>query len=408
MFGRSKNPPENFNLGLSSDAMSTEEKFNQEWIRTLEKKSKRRRRLAVKMSATAIALSSISSAYWADVQENRAEQEAAHISINVIGEAKENDNSHKATIFIDGFNSYDADFLAGNMGPAAQQVADGELWSLSYNNAILNRDKIYNTVIDFAEERDIKSISIDGYSMGGIIGTEAAADIVEHSDLPVDTLMMVSTPDGREGVQKYQQNEIDFMQWLTEWVPGAIDSTWFRFVGEVYFYRDNYTKWDYKDWTNIPENLQITADNFDAFTRAVNNTSERMDDPRATSLQLLSQQAYKVDRFDMLKELETISKQRDEKQMPTLLYLGSDTPTVVDDTVSAANFATYAEQTNIDYYSFIVPGAVHSHYFDTPEAYTLAYSEARGPVKQSLETEAGRRSILLFANSSNPNSLFMK
>ena len=390
------------NLYPNPDTESAEHDADEKkLLKKLEKKNRWRHKLALRVGAAAIAVSTITNAYWADVQSNRTEQDAAEISLNVIASPLNEINSNKATVFIDGFNSFDADFLAGNMGPAVQQVADGELWSLSYNNAVLSRGKIYKTIIELAEERNIDSISIVGYSMGGIIGTEAASDIVKNTTLPVNSLIMVSTPDGSEGVRPYQKEELSFMQWLSEWVPGAIDSSWFRFAGEVYFYRDNYLKGDYKDWsTDFSYNTGLVENNIESFFRTFDSASERLNDPRATSLQLLSQQVYKVDRFNMLNELKTIADQRDEKQMPVLLYLGTGKPgydTVVNDELSSADFAEYTKETNIDYLSFLVPGAIHSHYFDTPEEYLHTFNEASIPMTQNLESEINRRSTPLYA-----------
>lgn len=398
MFDRPKRPPETvFNRHpLRSPELNNDERAK----KREEKRLKRRNTLFLKISAVALAATSISTAYWTDVESNRTEQAAAEISINVIADPIDETNSNKATIFFDGFNAYDADPLAGKIGPAAQQVADGELWSLSYNNALLSREKIYESIIDLADERGITSISLAGYSMGGVIAAEATSDIVTKSTIDVNSLLMMSMPDGSKALRSYQTKERDFLQWLAASFPSTIDSSYVRFAGEMYFYRDNYLRGEFNDWWDVAHNAEVITKNVEAFGKTYDAVLKRFDDPKRTSMQLLSEQVYKIDQFDMLDELKHISEQRNDKQMPVLLYLGTGKPGydyIVNDKLSSANFSTYTKKTGLQYFNYLVPGAIHSQYSKTVDQYMTVFSKASKPMTLSIQAEAARHALNLFA-----------
>ena len=127
MFLRSELPPktESVSAAADNDDLTSYEK---KLVRRFERKQKRRARIPKLMAGIAIATSTLSLAYWNDVKENQEMEASAEISINVIEEAPlDPDNSHKATIVIDGFNAYDADYLSGKLGESIRQVADGQV-----------------------------------------------------------------------------------------------------------------------------------------------------------------------------------------------------------------------------------------------------------------------------------------
>lgn len=393
MFESARNTPERvFIIPVEENVVFD---ANQTLDKKLEAKLRRRSRLPLKIAAAALAFATIDTAYWSDVNENRAEQAAAEVTINVIGKPLDEANSTKATVFIDGFNTYDANYLAKSVGPAVQQVADGELWSLSYNNAILNRKKIYETIVDLAKERGIESVSVAGYSMGGIIAVEAASDIIVNSSIEVNSIDLMHTPDGSDGLQPYQKKELGFAQNLAEWVPGAIDSSWVRFAGELYFYKNNYTKGQFKDW-DIAHNTGVLIDNAYRFTRTFGSILEKFDNPKQASMQLLTEQVYKINQFDMLDELKKITEHRKEKQMPVVIYLGMEADSLVKDELTAENFYKYTHATDIDYFSYTVPDAVHSQYNRSIDEYMKVFEAASGPVSADIKDEAKKHTYFLY------------
>lgn len=378
-------------------SVSDEQAMHEETlVRKAEKKARRRARLPLEVGALALAATTLVSSYWSDVKDTRAEQASAEISLNVMHKPLDSENSHKATIFIDGFNTYDADYISDKLGPGVQTFSDGEVWSLSYNNALLNREKIFTTIIEKAKKRDIDTISFAGYSMGGIIATEAATDVVTKTDINVDSITMLHTPDGDAGLQNYQKKELGLSQTIAEIVPGAIDSSWMRFGAEMYFNKGTYTQGLPKDWWNVAQDAKFVAENTDGFFNTVQYVSERLKDPKQTSTQLLSQQVYKIDQFDMKKELGQIAKQKDKKQMPVILYFGMDHDYMVKDDVSEANFREDSLDNGLDYYSYTVPHAVHSQFDKSIKEYMQTFDVASVEVSESVRAEAARHALYLY------------
>ena len=108
--------------------------YEKKLVRRFERKQKRRSRMVKMLAGTAIACNALSMSYWNDVRENQELEASAEISINVINEEPLlEENSDKATIFIDGFNAFDADYLGGKLGEGMQHIADGDQKNLRKN-----------------------------------------------------------------------------------------------------------------------------------------------------------------------------------------------------------------------------------------------------------------------------------
>ena len=394
MFERVRNPPEKFptNPHDETDEFNAYEKLDKK----VEKQLNRRNSLPVKLGATALSFLTLSSVYWSDVQENRAEQAVAEVSINLVGQPLEESNSNKATILIDGFNTYDADYLAKTIGPAIQQVADGQLWSMSYNNALLSREQIYKKIVDMVNEHGVDSISFAGYSMGGIIATEAASDMIVDTNTEVNSLMLMSTPDGYDGLQSYQKNEFAVGQALVKWSPSAIDSTYVRFGGELYFYHDNYTKGEFKAW-NLAQNAEVITDNIGRFARTFDSLWGKVNNPKGTSMKLMSEQVYKIAQSDIKKELERIAAVKDTKQMPVISYYGMNDDETIKNQLTAKNYRTYTTDTGIDFYGYLVPDAKHSQYYRSVDEYMRVFGEASAPISIEVQAETERHALYLEA-----------
>ena len=391
MFLRSELPPktESASAAADNDDLTSYEK---KLVRRFERKQKRRARIPKLMAGIAIATSTLSLAYWNDVKENQEMEASAEISINVIEEAPlDPDNSHKATIVIDGFNAYDADYLSGKLGESIRQVADGQVWSLGYNNAILKRSEIYEKIVSMAQERGITHVTIVGYSMGGIIGAEAASDLVTESPLEVESLIFISTPDGYDGLRDYQKNELAFGQWLASNISGSEYSTAVRKAGEVYFYRDVYTKGQLGEWWDLQKNIPVVWDNIPRFFETVGDVANRTSGPRQTTMRLLAQQIFKIANADISGNFEAISEMRGEKQMPVVLYFGTGSPGydyIVDDKESSESIGEYADESDLSYTVYEVPGAIHSQYYKTIDEYMQMFTEASDTTESKIAYEA--------------------
>lgn len=362
----------------SAEELSTNESFpiDVRDSRRLERKAQARRRLPIKMAATALSLSLVTTAYWHDVESNKQHEAEAQISFNLISEANDPQNNDALTLFIDGFNAYDADYLTAQLGPGAQQDVNGELWSLSTNNASLNRDAIYDSIVQLAQERHKTNISIVGYSVGGIIATEAMADICAKSNITPNKLRLISTPTDFDTIRPQKKDELDGAEWLFKTIPGATHSSWLRLAGEVYSYQEAYTQNPFEA-DSVMEGFNIFANNITTFGDTVQHSfDQEMNNPRRASIQLLSQQVDKIATANIQAELTTIATCNDSIDVA---YFGTAEPGfdhVVDDKLAAHRFGQYSLTAGIAYNTFYVTGAQHSEYFQTIDAYNQTFAEA--------------------------------
>jgi hypothetical protein len=400
MFDRDRNPLEKFPTAPNLETIDSDA---YEILDTkLEKRLARRNGTILKLGAAALTLTSISSLYWADVYANREERAQAHVSINVISELPDEVNavtagehsSRKATVYIDGFNTYDANYLARSLGKAAQPVGGGEEWSLGYNNAILSREKIYKTILDTAEKRNIDSLSIVGYSMGGIVAVEATSDIVVNSTVEVDTFSALHTPNGEEGLQQRSKNELAFLREFVRWFPGAVDSTYVRYIGELISFKDLYTRGEFKG-LNIAHNTKVITDNIGRFYRTANSLWDKVNNPKGTSLQLMLEQGYKIDNFNGKAELERMAAEADTKQMPVGLYMSMENDNTVNNKLSSEDFVEYSHETGIKIHVSEVAKAVHSEYDRTVKEYVRAFDNASTSMNRDVRKEKNKHEAFL-------------
>jgi len=366
----------------------------------LERKLDSRSWLSQKLAAFALIIASIATPYWTDVESNRAEQAAAEVSINFIGNPIDEANEDNAIVFIDGFNTSNADYFTKIIGPAVQQLSDGKLMSLGYNNALLGRESILKKTLETLKKDGIKTVSFVGYSMGGIVAIELAADVVTHSDINVNLITPMHTPNGFDGLQPNQKNELGFIQLLADWVPGAVDSSWIRFAGELYFYKDNYTKGTFKAW-DIVQNVGVIGDNIGRFSRTASSVWATVNDPEHASMKLLTEQGFKISEFDMSKEMETIANQSDEKQTPLLMYVRMSNDALVNDEGSSEGFREDAYDNGVRFYSYYVPDAIHSQYYKSVDEYMRMFDLASQSIKKGIADETAKHAFFLLTQQNS-------
>jgi len=351
--------------------------------RALSSAERKTKRVAPALLAiTAIGLS----AYSADVYSNMKVQKEASIDVEVISEALDPDTNNSAIVFLDGFGTYDADYLTRQMSDVAHEIVEGETWSVSYGNAPLNPRNIINDIIPLAEQRGITHVNLVGYSAGGIIGTQVAEGLIESSDLQVDTIGLISTPNGYDGLRKYQQKEMGMASWVSD-IPGAVYSTPVRFIGEMYFRRDRYTE----------ANLLQNVSNFFEVTGQV---SEDLNKEKLPGTWLLVDQTLAISNAHFEENLETISK---AKVKPVIYYLGTAKPGydyMVDNKKSSNEICSLARKVMIECLIDNVPGAVHS----LPAKAHKEYLETAQRIAPSVH-DALERSLLRYYDSIAPSRM---
>lgn len=343
----------------------------------VDKLTKRRQKLLLGLNAVALATATATSAYWGDVATNHEKASTSTATITTVGESQHHHDTN-ATVFFDGFNALSADYLATEMGPSVQQITDGKLMSVSYGNAPLEPEKIADKIIDLAHAQHLDSISLYGYSLGGIIGTEVAADIVSKSDLRIDAIYLNLTPDGAQGLLLERQEEINAMEAIGS-LPGAKYSNYLRFAGTMLADADSYT------------HGPSAVDNWNNFQEAWQLADKEIKEEQRPGFWLLVDQVLAISNANLNKNFQTIGHEREnKKQMPVIVYLGTARPgfdNTVNTAESSESICTHAAQAGLQCYIYNVPGAQHAEYFDSVAAYNRTLALAQDDLKARIGRE---------------------
>lgn len=375
-FDARENPPpsshESHPIDKSVDELAYAEKFRRRHTRRL-----------LGAQALILATTTAIAVYWGDVQENKEVQSSATASIDVHQAPLNPDNNTSALIFFNGFGTYDADEIADTLSPGLKQHLDGESWSVSYGNAPLNTQKIARHIIDLAEERNISTIDIVGYSAGGVIGIDTAAELASEEGVTIRSITTVSTPDGIQGLRPHQRKELESAEILAA-IPGAQYSTAVRFGGEVYFMRNRFD-----------EGGLVTRIN--DFGKTALQAMDNLSRPNIPGTWLLVDQALAIADSDIEANLKKITEQySDGRPLPSLLYLGTGDPGrdyMVDDDLSSSKICRYARLSKMICHAYDVPGAIHTMPAKTADAYTQTLEEAGSTLAQSIERSEHRYNL---------------
>jgi len=324
------------------------------------KKVENRYKLPLRLGTAAMAFIIPGTPYWADVARNYSEEQSAVPDIKVIAQPADSKNAHKATVILDGFNRVNADAYALTMTDFIQHYADGELWSIQYNNAPLNGETLYKSVLDLAEKRNITTVSIATYSMGDGPGLEVATDIFTDSPLELETVSINLGPDGYEGVRPQMQSEHDFANFIATWVPSLAYSTFGRYGLEYWFYRDTFMK-----------------DGFDfhKFLRLKNQIEHRFSNGEYTTNSFLLSQINALSHSRIKENIETIGKNPKKKKLPNFIYFGvgeGGYDSIVDVDYSMKKIGSYVTKAGMRYFTHEVPGVAHAEYYRSVDEYMKA------------------------------------
>jgi pimeloyl-ACP methyl ester carboxylesterase len=115
----------------------------------------------------------------ADIEINKMNQEVSTPSIHSILEAKDSDNTDKATVFIDGFASQDGSWTTKKIADTLQIVNDSDIWALEFSKNRISVPAIAEQIAHKAEHEKVTSVSLYGYSIGGMISLEVAHELIK-------------------------------------------------------------------------------------------------------------------------------------------------------------------------------------------------------------------------------------
>lgn len=348
----------------------------------IAEKIAKKRRIINKISTFAIAASTLFSAYVADTNSNIEKEQRANLSIEVVAPALNEENNDTAILFFDGFNANRAEYLSSILGPGMQSEFDGEIWAANFNNDPANREKIIEKANEKVEERGIKNLFVIGYSKGGINGSQLGVDTVINTWTDVDAMLLMSTPSSYDGLRPYQQKELEAGIALSK-LWRVRYSTPVRFIGEVYFYRDQFMQGGF---------------NIKNFFDVLGQVQERFESSDLTTTSFLIEQIDDIDKANFPNEFGKLSESAPTKQMPVIVYLGTAEPAfdvIVDDKKSGDEICEAAEQNNLTCIRDEVE-SYHSLYFQSVDKFNETYARIGEKLRLAISKEQARVAITRF------------
>ena len=339
----------------------------------------RRKKILKKMGKRALITLAVLSVpvagYTGDVLANQAAQSEAISTIQVSEAPLDPENNDKAIVFFDGFRSNNADELVLYRGEGLQNVLDGQLWSVGYNNANLQPNTIGENIISLADEQGVDTLYFYGESAGGTIEMEAQAYVAEHSDITIAAHILNSVPDGAAGLRKARQDEIKTVETLSV-IPGAKYSSVVRFLGEMAFRSESF----YKDGEfNIDKAFSTTGEVIDV-----------LQGDKVAGSWLMFDQLMAIEDADIQGHINKIGELPPEIQRPVVIYIGTAKPGfdyIVNDKLSAENIEQYALDANVPFIHLRVPGAVHSLPGVKVESFNTTLADAKNEIQKTIATE---------------------
>jgi pimeloyl-ACP methyl ester carboxylesterase len=339
------------------------------------RRAKRRHNALIRTFAGLALVGAGVSAYNHDVQANQEIQAKASISVTYEGPALNKVADHKGLVFIDGVGTDSADTITKYTGAAVQPVIDGQLLSVGYNNAPLETTDIAKTIIAAVKTRGIDTISLVGHSAGGDVAMQVQEEIRKESDLTIESVVLVSTPNGIKTLRPARQDEIDLVQRL-DWIPGVQYSSTLRFIGEMALRSDNYTNGDF-------------AQNVSDFFTTANEVKVNLDNSKLPGTWLMFDQLLAIENANLKDRINTMAKIPADEVRPTIIYLGTAAPgydPIVNDKQTSRDLASYAKKVDVPFLTYEVPGADHMRP-DINEGYIKTLATAKEAIQSSIEQQ---------------------
>lgn len=372
-----------------SDSYAIDEKLEKKLLKENERRSKRRARLPLKVGAVALVLSSMSFAYWHDVDTNRTMSLESQPEITTLGDHPEQLLHETSTFYLAGFDTMNGDAFGDEVGVSIQEILPSNSESINYGNAPLDAVEIAKKIISYTEDRKLESIALAGNSLGGIVAAEVAEYIIVNSDVEVDAIMLNATPDGRQGLLPETQGDLStMMQWL-EAIPGSKYSTFARYAATLAQDNGAYTHSD------------GPIDTVHDFINSSNKVWAQVQEHRRPGMWLLVDQALAITNSDLDKIMHNIGEQRGNKRMPVVVSMRTKRPAddhVVDVVKSSRNICTYAENANLSCEIVYVDGAHHTSYDFNTDSFTAALTKKSEEIREEIQTEAALYAYSTYAS----------
>ena len=339
----------------------------------------RRGRRVLANLAIGMALITGMSGFHQDVMANKEIQATATPTVEVLAKPTTPEGARTGLVFVHGFGTIDADYLGESIGPAAQQMTDGYILSVGYENANLDEAATAEVLMRTANNRGIEELMFFGYSGGFIMSTKVAAEIAEQRGPQITGLTAIAAPDGLDTVRESQAAGVELLN-LFRLIPDLAYSTPVRKIGELAFRSDRYI-----------EDGQV---DLPALWRTWETVNEVVDHDKLPGTWLMLDQLALIENADIAGNLQTIVNASPYRVRPTVSYFATAQPgidEVVKDREAAEAICGYALEAGIECYQFDVAGAVHNRVDLASDGYAQAFLEARESIQDAMMRAAQDR-----------------
>ena len=326
------------------------------------------------------------SIYANDIYANKEIRSNAVMNVEENGLALDPANNDNAIVYTDGFNTKNADLLAHYMSRTIQPVIDGRTWSVDYNDAPLEPEKIADEIIEQAAESEtedgvkVTSLTFYGMSAGGDISMQVQQEVREKSSLTVNAIVLAFTPDGVKTLQQARQNEIAFV----EGFAGSSDikySSIFRYLGEMSIRSDRFL------------NDGNVIDNFNNFWRTSNEVSESLTNHELPGTWLLFDQQLAIQQSDLKSRIKDMQDIPASEVAPIIIDLRAPGDYMVDNEKAVKNLTEYTQEFNVPFFTYDVEGAQHSRVDVANDQFIKVFADAKSTIQTALAVQEYEASL---------------
>lgn len=269
-----------------------------------------------------------------DIQQGKAELAYDQAEVHVVHEYAGEDElfEHHGTFVLTGFGTKDPTETADTL-EAHKEV--GSVFAVEYSNNSLDIRDLAQKVMKSARDQQVEYITIDGYSLGGLIGAHIAAYIHEHADdLRIVNIVMNSSPIERDDLTERSQVALGPIEWITDKYPDLLYSKKLRKPVELLNRNERYIEESQDKQNNyrisglnsvVLNGIRYTL-NFDRLMEESDDVNRVMEDDKKASAWLMGMQINILER-NIDDALETLSKPKgDSTILPNFIYTGSKDP----------------------------------------------------------------------------------
>ncbi|GEM_PF-4758062 len=186
----------------SADSEALSERELQKLRRQIERP---RRTASIATKLAAVALTGVAILHT-DIAYNKLRLQHTEPVIHTIADALDESYADQTTVYIDGFAGHDGSWITTKMTPAIQAAHDTNTAALEYDRAGISVPEIAQRIADLAERDDLSSVSLHGYSIGGMLTLETAAILQEKYNIPVDRIFLDQSPSSAATIKTSVRN----------------------------------------------------------------------------------------------------------------------------------------------------------------------------------------------------------